>query len=220
MGKIAIVQPYFIPYLGYFQLVNAVDTFVFYDDVQFIKGGHINRNYLKNEIRLTIPVNKKNVQSMLKICEVKVNWESNLKDKLIKTVTQLYSKSSNKKVVLGLLCSILDRKQETISELAIDSVKTFSEYMGIKTKFLKSSDLEYHKTNDRALNLMDICKSQSCYHYINPIGGKKLYDKDSFEANNIKLNFIKTTPGTSIIDICMDAPRKSFNKILNNYELI
>ena len=92
--------------------------------------------------------------------------------------------------------------------------------MGVETQFLKSSELEYDKTDDRALNLMNICKSQSCSHYINSIGGRKLYDKDFFKENGIKLDFIKTSPSLSIIDLAMEHTKSDLSVMLEDYELV
>jgi hypothetical protein len=216
--KLAIMQPYFCPYIGYFQLVNAVDTFVFYDDVQYIKRGYINRNTLKNDLKFTVPVS--NASTKRQICEVEINWENEFFDKFGKTIQHLYSKTLNTHAISDLLHSVFDRKPRTISELAMDSVKTFSDYMGVETQFLKSSELEYDKTDDRALNLMNICKSQSCSHYINSIGGRKLYDKDFFKENGIKLDFIKTSPSLSIIDLAMEHTKSDLSVMLEDYELV
>ena len=220
MKKIAVMQPYFCPHIGYFQLVDVVDTFIFYDDVQYIKGGYINRNVLKNNYKFTIPVSKKDVQSMKNINEVHINWDNKFLDKFGKTIRHTYSKSPNRKEILDLLNSMFDKRPRTISELAMNSIKTFSDYLGLKTQFLKSSELEYDKTDDRAINLINICKSQSSDHYVNSIGGRKLYDKNFFSNHGINLNFIDSLSGLSIIDLCMDSSLQTLRKEIKQYQLI
>jgi len=216
--KMAIMQPYFCPHIGYFQLVNLVDTFVFYDDVQYIRRGYINRNTLKNNLKFTIPVSKAPRKS--KINEIAIHPDSDFFDKLIISLERLYSTSPNYNSVMGILNSIFNKNHRTISELAIDSVKAFSKFIGISTSFKKSSEMEYEKTSDRSLNLINICKSQNCSKYINPIGGTKLYDKGFFSERGVELNFINTQEGLSIIDICMFNDLHSVRQTLNGVQLI
>jgi len=216
--KIAIMQPYFCPHIGYFQLVDAVDTFVFYDDVQYIKRGYINRNVLKNNVKFTVPVS--NASTTKKIYEVNINWDNQFFSSFKKSLLNLYSKSLSYIEVMNIIDELFDSCPQTISELAIHSVKLFSRYLGIKTNFLKSSEIDYTKTNDRALNLINICKSQSCSHYINSIGGQKLYDKNFFSENGTNLNFIDSQSSLSIIDLCMNDSLPILQNKIKNYQLI
>lgn len=219
--KIAIMQPYFCPYIGYFQLVDSVDTFVFYDDVQYIKGGYINRNALRDDNKFTIPVSRTDVKSMKKINEVKVNWENRFFKKFSKTLDSLYKNSKNYKEVIAIINKLFESRPESISELACESIKVFSRYLGIQTKFLKSSDIPYQRTNDRAINLINICKSLSCNHYINAIGGRELYDKNFFFNHGVKLNFLEGRISKSIIDEVIDKPIQEYLRFLNTtYKLI
>ncbi len=217
--KIAVMQPYFCPHIGYFQLVNAVDIFVFYDDVQYIKRGYINRNTLSNNIRFTVPVS--NASTKNKINEVNINWENIFFDKFQKTLQTVYGKLKNFNNINSMVELLFKDKPRSISELAINSIKTFSRYLDIQTKFLKSSEIDYDKLDNKALNLINICKSQNCNHYINSIGGKNLYKKDFFYDNDIKLNFLKGQVGNSIIDQAMHDQREDIINIIdNNYELV
>jgi hypothetical protein len=213
--SIAIMQPYFAPYLGYFQLINEVDTFIFYDDVNFIKGGWINRNYITINDKLsrfTIPLKKSS--SFKKINETEVNWECKDMTKLIKTFNIVFKKNP---ISMGILNTIFYEKPKTISDMSIMSIELFSKELGIKTKFKKSSELNYEKQGDKLLNLIEICKKEKSNHYINPEGGQNLYKKEDFERYGVKLNFIKGINTPSIIDIIGDPDVK--NKI-NNYTII
>lgn len=197
--KIAVMQPYFAPYLGYFQLIQEVDLFVFYDDVNFINKGWINRNYMtinKKNQRFTIPLKKASQNKKIK--DIQVDWDSKEMYKLIKTFKQ---NLNNKPKAMKAVEVLLDVKPETISDMAILSVKSFCEDLGITTKFEKSSEIPYKKTDDKLLNLVEICKAKGIYNYVNAEGGQKLYTKENFESNGVKLEFIKGTPSSSMLDI-------------------
>lgn len=209
--KIAIMQPYFAPYLGYFQLIKEVDTFIFYDDVNFIKGGWINRNYISinRELkRFTIPLIKPS--SFKKINEIEVNWDSKDMSKLIKTFQQ----NLKDKTIIN---KIIEKKPKTIADMAILSISLFCELIGISTKLKRSSELNYNKQEDRVLNLIEICKSENSSHYINPEGGQSLYSKEQFLSHGVKLNFIKGLSSPSMLET-INSP--NLYRQLNNYELI
>lgn len=211
MSKIAIMQPYFAPHLGYFQLINEVDTFIFYDDVNFIKGGWINRNYItiNKELHLfTIPL--KNSSSFKKINEIEVNWECRDMSKLIKTFDQ----NLKNKLIFN---KILEAKPRTIADMAVLSVTLYCEHFVITTNLKRSSELKYTKQNDKVLNLVEIAKLEKSTHYINPEGGQGLYNKEEFLSHGIQLNFLKGTIGPSMLEI-IDNP--DLKTELNNYTLI
>ncbi|MBG30303.1 MAG: hypothetical protein CMI31_09930 [Opitutae bacterium] len=216
--KIAVMQPYFCPYLGYFQLVNAVDLFVFYDDVQYIKRGFVNRNTLKNEFKFTIPVS--NASTKLQLNEVLINWDNVFFKDFAISLRHLYSKSMNFDAVSSILNDLFQSKPETISQLAIDSITSFSQLLGVTTQFKRSSELEYEKTENRALNLINICKAEDCDHYINSIGGMDLYLKEFFLGEGIMLNFLEPAKSLSIIDVCMKGPLNEVSQELDNFKLI
>lgn len=217
--KIAVMQPYFCPHVGYFQLVDSVDIFVFYDDVQYIKRGYINRNTLKDEVKFTIPVS--NASTKKKIFEVDISWDNPFFSSFYKTLQNLYGSSESYEDVLHIIKKLFDSRPKTISELACNSIKFFSEYLGIQTEFLNSSELNYIKSNDKSMNLINVCKSQSVTHYINSIGGQKLYCKDFFKSNGIDLNFIDSQVSTSIIDQLMKYDKVSYlRKLQSGYKFI
>tara|TARA_R110002153_G_scaffold64821_3_gene173692 strand:+ start:56353 stop:56997 length:645 start_codon:yes stop_codon:yes gene_type:complete len=213
--KIAIMQPYFAPYLGYFQLINEVDLFVFYDDVNFINRGWINRNNvtINGNLKLfTIPLIKSSQNKKIK--DIEVNWNSKEMNKLLKTF-RLNLK--NKPKAMKIVESIFQYKPKNISDTSILSIKLFCKELGIKTKFEKSSEIKYIKSKDRLLNLVQICKSKNISNYINAEGGQKLYTKEDFNINGINLKFLKGTQTPSILDI-IDSP--NIQKALLDYETI
>lgn len=217
--KVSIMQPYYAPYMGYFQMINSVDKFVIYDDVNYIKNGWINRNKmnLNGQIHtFTIPI--KNQSSFVKINETLIDWNSKKIEKVYKTFTQEYSKKN--KDLLYQLLSILDLRLETISELNINTIKFFCNYLGIETQILKSSELKYEKSKDKVDNIVKICEILNSNYYINPIGGMELYDKNTFKNKGVNLFFINGQPSLSIIDVCMNNSKDLIVENLNKYNLI
>jgi hypothetical protein len=216
--KISIMQPYFVPYIGYFQMVNAVDTFIFYDNVTYIKNGWINRNRIKGGNILTIPI--KNQSSNILIQNTEISWDSRYVKKLFKTLQQTYSKSPYFNEVFDIVEDLLQNQPSTISELAISSVIKFSKYLNIDTEFKIASKENYKKGSDKITSLINICLQEKTKNYINPIGGQSLYNKENFLSYGVDLNFIQTTPSLSIIDTCMTTPKEKIKEQLNNYKLI
>lgn len=216
--KIAVMQPYFLPYIGYFQMVNAVDTFVFYDNVNYIKNGWINRNKIQGEAIFTIPLQNQSSNELIQ--NTKINWNPRQTKKLLKTIQQTYSKSPYFNEVFSIVEDLINQQTHTISELAINSVIRFSRYMGIDTTFKIASFEYYPKSEDKVMSLVNICNKEGITHYINPIGGQSLYDKPTFKTHGITLNFIETQPGLSIIDECFNKSKEELKVQLENYKLI
>lgn len=213
--KIAVMQPYFAPYLGYFQLIKEVDTFIFYDDVNYIKSGWVNRNYLNinGENKLfTIPL--KGSSSFRKINEIEVDWDSREMKKLIKTFDQNIKKDSKSKKIID---TVIESRPKKISDMCIQSIELFSKELGIKTIFEMSSLIDFNRENDKVMNLINICEKMGGKIYINPEGGQKLYNKKEFFENGVLLNFIKGYPSVSIINMIDDI---DINKKLNEYKII
>ncbi len=230
---VAIMQPYYMPYIGYFQMINAVDSFVFYDDVNFINRGWVNRNRIlvNNEPSyITIPLLKASQNKLIN--EIEINYDKNF-DKITKTIQLNYKKSPFFERIYPLIVKDLTNKYKTISDLAINSCITSCQYLGIDTKFyISSRDFADTKSLDRAERLQTICKKLNANRYINAIGGEELYSKEGFLKQKIELKFIKSkpieykqfsnefAPWLSIIDITMFNPKESIHKMLEQYELI
>ena len=176
MKKLALCQPYFAPYLGYFQLINAVDVYVSYDDVNFIKGGWINRNRVNvNGSTMIFNIPLINQSSFKKINETYIDWNNKGINKFLKTIKQSYSKSPHKDNVINILDSMFKSKPLTIADLSLLSIKEFCKYLDIKAEIKTASTLGYNRTNDKVQNIVNICNKENASHYINPIGGTKLY---------------------------------------------
>lgn len=233
--KVAVMQPYFMPYLGYFQLINAVDTFVFYDDVSFIKGGWINRNrILLNNEKYTFTVSLEKSSSSKLICYLNLdkNKFERFTNKFLRSLDQSYKKAPYWKETMKIVESILNSNVSTISELSIRSVEIISAYLNMKTKFeISSQTFSESKGLDKGDRLINISKKLKANTYINPQGGKELYQKEYFNNQNIELLFIenKLKPykqftdsfisGLSIIDALMFNSKDELKEMLNDYTL-
>lgn len=230
------MQPYLFPYLGYFQLIHVVDKFIFYDDVNFIKQGWVNRNKILlngNEFLFTIPLEKESSFKLIVQTEINENLFNNWKIKFYRTLAQAYKKAPNFEIVYALISSALEMNSLVISDLACESINLVCNYLGIKTKCAKSSEQNYHndilKASDRVI---DICLKESANEYFNPIGGKELYSKEEFLLNGLNLHFISSglkpykqfnndfIPSLSIIDIMMFNSKDEILKMLGCYDIV
>ncbi|MFN4999643.1 MAG: WbqC family protein [Akkermansiaceae bacterium] len=233
MKKIAVMQPYLFPYIGYFQLVNEVDTFVCFDDVHFIKKGWINRN---NVLLNGAP--KLFTFSLSKISQNKLINEhdfadfDNTKKDFMKLIEQSYEKSPQYGDIIKLLERILNVNVVKISNFIAHSLKEICIYLDIQTKIINSSDLEKNNALPAQERIIEIIEKCGGNHYINAIGGKTLYDGEAFSKKDIRLSFIQTkpikytqfgdvfTPNLSIIDLLMFNTKDDMNYLLQQYELI
>jgi hypothetical protein len=229
--KIAIMQPYFFPYIGYFQLINATDKFIFYDDVNFIKNGWINRNriLLKGESHF-LTVQLKNASSYKLIKEVEFT-DNRLK--LLKTIEQAYRKAPYFSLIMPILYECLTFKTNKISELAQYTIIKTCEYINIKKVFeLSSNTYSQTRGQEKTKRLQEICLINGSDVYYNLVGGQEIYNKLDFTRNNISLFFIepvsmdykqfnnKFLPWLSIIDILMFLDKETIRNLLNNYKLL
>lgn len=231
--KLAIMQPYIFPYIGYFQLINAVDKFVIYDDVNFINKGWINRNRILNNGKdslFTIPLKEASQNKLIN--EIDINWDIAWKSKFLKTLEQCYKKTPFYSEILPIIEQTLSIDNEPVSKVIEHNLRLICNYLDIKTEIISSSTI-YKNTHLKAQErILDVCLQEKASQYINPIGGLELYDKDFFEIKGIQLNFIKSNPieypqfknefvpWLSMIDVLMFNSKEKIKEFLDNYELI
>ena len=219
--KIAIMQPYYFPYIGYYQLINSVDTFYVYDDVAFIKKGWFNKNKIvinNTEYSFTIPL--KNVSQNRNINEHFVSEEFNKwKDNFYKTLYLNYNKSIHFNDVFSIIEDTL--KYDNIVDITQTSLELVCKYLDIQTKFERTSNM-FGINSSKGQRLIDITHKVGANIYINSIGGRVLYDKEEFKKHNIDLFFLQCNNPcnyVSMIDLLMHHGKQTKN-LLNNYELI
>jgi hypothetical protein len=225
--KIGIMQPYFFPYIGYFQLIKEVDLYVNLEHVSFMKRSYMTRNTIKNNTPINIPVSN---GSQNKTCtEVKVLSDNTWFEKFEKTLEYQYKKDLFysdilEKIIFPWKKDILSSNTEiSISDFNFSSIKYICNYLDIHCKFYSSVGITTQKKNE---GLQDIVKHFEGNHYINAIGGQKLYNKEDFDSKGILLNFIKMgelkidNPYVSILDLLFRYDKEYLKQELNNYKLI
>lgn len=231
--KLGIMQPYFLPYIGYWQLLNAVDKFVILDDVNYIMRGYINRNtiLLDGKIhRFTIPL-KKASQNKL-IMNTKMNFDKQEREKLLLTLYNAYKKSPFYMNVEPLLYEIINYEEEDLTSYIEHSIRKIADYLDISTEIFRSSKFNIIDLKGES-RIIEICKRMKADVYINPSGGRELYFQKHFTEENIKLYFLDTqlkkitykqngnefVNSLSIIDILMYNEKSRIKKFLEEYQL-
>jgi hypothetical protein len=231
--KVAIMQPYFMPYIGYFQLMAAVDNFVVYDNIKYTKKGWINRNRILvngKDDYITLPL--KRDSDYLNICERHLS-DSFSEDKLktIQKIKSAYQKAPHFYEVMPLVEEIFDYDNHNLFNFIFNSLKILSDYLELKTNFIISSTLPINHNLKSQEKVIAICNYLNADTYINPIGGLELYDKTEFNIHGIDLSFVKTkefaynqfnfkfVPWLSILDVLMFNPKNETEDFLNLYDL-
>jgi len=231
--KIAIMQPYIFPYIGYFQLIHAVDKFIILDDVNFINKGWINRNkILVNQVdyTFTIPLQKASQNKL--ILETEISEEQKWKIKFLKTIEISYNKAPLFQKVFPIVNDIINLNEKNISTFIYQHFRILKNYIKFETEIIQSSS-KYHNGHLKAQDkILDICIQENADFYINPIGGTELYTNKNFKELNIDLFFIKSNqitykqyenqfvPWLSIIDVLMFNPVEKISEFLNQFTLI
>ncbi|RYU97432.1 WbqC family protein [Emticicia agri] len=230
---IGIMQPYIFPYIGYFQLISAVDKFIVYDDVAYINKGWINRNNILingKASMFTLPLISASQNRLIREIEVD-NLEAWSK-KFFKTIEQSYKKAPFYQETLAILKQVFQSNPANIAELCTTSLKATCQYVGIYTEIVDSSVVYNNQHLKAQERILDICLQEKTDHYINPIGGMAIYDKQLFADNKILLNFIKSkpiqykqfshefVPWLSMIDLLMFCPVEAIHAYLKEFELV
>ncbi len=231
--KIAIMQPYFFPYIGYWQLVNEVDKFVIFDDVNFINKGWINRNriLIDGEPRyINIQLKKASQNKLIK--ETEVICDDVYNKKLLKTIETNYKKAPYFDSVYPLLADVITYKEENLSKFLVYSIKQICQYLSIDTEIIISSKLNKNSDLKGQDKIIQMCKILNTSEYYNTIGGQELYSYEDFRKENIVLKFLKSicreynqfnskfVPDLSIIDVMMFNAKDNLSTRLNQFELV
>ena len=228
--SIAIMQPYFFPYIGYFQLIQAVDIFVIADDLNYIKNGFINKNFIlrKNEcFRISLQLKGASQNKLINEIEVGENAS-----KLLNTIRENYRRAPYFDYAFPLLESILSSKEKNLARYLGDLLINISKYFGLETTVLYSSEID--KDNDLRFDerIIDICQRLKQDKYINPARGKNLYNKEDFLKEGIQLSFLKKKDieykqfdnqfvhYLSIIDVLMFNSKEEIKELLLQYNLV
>lgn len=191
--KVAIMQPYLFPYIGYWQLINAVDRFILLDDVNYIMRGYINRNSILvngKPYKFTVPIEKASQNKL--IMESKLNFDDRDKMKLLQTFETAYKKAPYYEQIMPMIERIVCNTERDVTKYIYKSLLDISSYLKINTSFYISSKLEKNNNLHAQERIIEICKKMKASVYINPCGGRKLYSHEEFRKESIKLFFLDT----------------------------
>ncbi len=227
------MQPYFFPYIGYWQLIHAADRFVIYDDVNYIKGGWVNRNRVLingEPAYITVPLERPSPYKQ--ICDIALYPSSVWRDKLVKTVEITYRKAPSFYEVFPAIENIIRYETDNLSDYLANQLRTLSSYVGISTEFVVTSRCYENNQLAGQERILDICKREKATTYINAQGGQALYDTKIFGNAGIDLRFMvmKLTPyrqrvngfipQLSIIDALMEIGPIGIKRHLDAFNLI
>ena len=230
--KLGIMQPYFLPYIGYFQLIKMVEKFVVYDNIQFIKNGWINRNrFLQNDKYqyFTLPLKKDSNFLDVKDRYISKSFD---KKKILNQIKGSYAKAPFFQSIFSLFEEIIFTPHENLFDFVYASLLKVCAYLEIETEIIISSSISIDHTLKSENKVMAICQALSATEYINLIGGIELYSKERFVECNIKLNFLKAklveykqynnafVPSLSILDVLMFNSVEQTNELLKQFELV
>ncbi len=230
--KLAIMQPYFMPYIGYWQLMNAVDKYVLYDNIEYTKKGWFNRNRILlngKDYLFTIPIKKDS--DYLNVCDRYVAEDFN-KNKFLNIFKEAYRKAPHFGNIFPIIEDIVKYEDDNLFRYIYHSINIIRKALGITTDIVVSSSIKINHELKGKNKVMAICKELEATEYYNAIGGQELYNKIEFQNNSIELKFLKSdlvpykqfmndfVPGLSIIDVMMFNSVADIKLMLDKFNLI
>ncbi|HET9034262.1 MAG TPA: WbqC family protein [Dokdonella sp.] len=225
------MQPYFVPYIGYFQLMHAVDVFVLYDDAQYMKGGWINRNRIRNNQNvgwLTLPVRSSNFRAPINQREYQLSSGLAIR-RVKKRLEESYLKAPYGIELLPFITGLLETNVTNVAAFNAQSLNTISKALGIGCKFLTASTIDLPANLKGQAKVISLCRAIGATQYVNSVGGIDLYNEDKFQEAGVQLSFLRTTAAPtllgnaahylSIIDTLLWKGIAGTREQLSNYEL-
>jgi hypothetical protein len=230
--RLAIMQPYFLPYIGYWQLIAAVDVFVVYDNIKYTKKGWINRNRLLvngKEALFSLPLRK---DSDLLDVNQRYLADSFDREDLIRRFREAYRKAPEFHAFMPLLEGLIRFSSNNLFDYILNSIYRICEFLGIKTQVIISSTISCDHSLRSSDRVQAICKALCADTYINPIGGTELYSKESYARQQVALQFFQShfaeypqygsafVPWLSIVDVAMfNTGERLRQQVLSGYAL-
>lgn len=232
--KVGIMQPYFLPYIGYWQLLNAVDKYVIYDNIEFTKNSWIRRNRIlqgEKDYLFSLPLKKDSDYLQIVERELASDIEKE-KRKILNKIKINYKNAPYFESIYPILEDIFNYYDKNLFNFIFYSIKRIKDYLEIKTDIIISSTLDIDHNLKGQKKVISICKKLEASEYYNAIGGQELYSYEEFNKEEIKLKFLKSgnieyrqfknefIPNLSIIDVMMFNSKEKIKEFLNNYTLI
>jgi hypothetical protein len=230
--KVAIMQPYFFPYIGYFQLMQAVDEFVVYDNIEFTRGW-INRNRILlngKDSYISLPLKKDSDYLNVADRYLAEVWPEERKS-MLNRISESYRKAPCFHLVFPWLKEVLYNDERNLFRFLFYVLTSVKNYLGITTPLVISSSVAIDHTLRASDKVIALCKARGANIYINPIGGVELYSKEEFNRYGITLYFLKPdtirykqftnefVPTLSIIDVMMFNSKDSILDFLHHYSI-
>lgn len=224
-------QPYFLPYMGYWQLINAVDLFLIGDNYHYIKKGWVNRNRIlvngkAQYINLELEHASSNkLITELNIAEIPVEMK-------LKKLAQYYGKAPYCQDAFRVMEEIYSCPDRNLADFLTNSIKVVCRYLDIQTPIVRTSDYANNEEFKREWRIYDLCHRIGMDTYYNPIGGMELYSFEEFRKHGIQLGFLKSgdirypqfknefVPMLSILDVMMFNSQEQIQEMLHNYTII
>lgn len=222
--RLAVMQPYFLPSMVYFQLVHAADIFVFLDDVQFVTKRWTHRNRLRigeTDYRFTVPLSGRSQNRNLDEIDIHPREYPLWRDKFLKTLRMHYGDHE----AISELSDVLDPHDVSLADFAMRSVAWAAGRIGLAPQFLRSSNVDHDRDAGRTGRILSLCRTLDAVTYVNAAGGRSLYRAAEFEPDGIALRFIATgdLPGdmasVSILDPLLTLPSSSLRELAGAYTL-
>lgn len=230
--KLAIMQPYFFPYIGYWQLIHAVDRFMIYDNLNYIRHGWINRNRILingEPAYITVPLHQSSPYKCIR--ETVMQSSSAWCHTLVRKIEITYRRAPYYAEVFPVIEMLILYNTDSLSDYLAHQIQTLAVFMGINTEFVVPS--RSYENNDLSgqERVIDICKREGATTYINAPGGQALYDRATFAQNGLDLKFLIPTPveykqfgvthvpWLSIIDVMMFNGVVGTKRLLENYSV-
>jgi hypothetical protein len=232
--KLAVMQPYFFPYMGYWQLLDSADRFVVFDDVNYIVRGWVNRNRILihgEPSFLTLPLCKASQNKL--ISEIDLQDDPAWRGKICKSIQMNYGKAPFFDEVFPLLEECLHVPCGKLVDLLVYQIRRVAQYLGIDTQIVSSSSVYQNAHLSGQDRIIDICKQEKTDMYINASGGRELYDGDAFHQHGLQLRFVQHhldayaqrgagafVPALSIIDVMMNNSLADVQAMLKRATLV
>jgi hypothetical protein len=231
--RLGIMQPYFLPYIGYFQLIAAVDKFIVYDNIKYTKKGWINRNrFLQNGKDVMFSISLKKASDSLDICERELASDFN-RERLLNQLRSAYQRAPQFKQTFPLIEQVISYPEPNLFLFLHNSILQVCAHLGITTKIILSSEIAIDHHLQGQDKVLALCEALDATTYLNSIGGVELYSKKAFQDKGIDLQFIQSkpfdylqfdnalVPWLSIIDVMMfNTLEQIAVEISKGYELI
>lgn len=192
--RLAIMQPYFFPYIGYFQLIAAVDQFVVYDNIKYTKKGWINRNrFLQNGKDAVFSLPLKKDSDSLDVCERELASDFD-RERLLNQLRGAYRRAPHFEQTFPLIEQVMQYPEKNLFLFLHNSIVQVCAHLGITTKIIVSSEVAIDHQLQAQDKVLALCEALGANTYVNAIGGVELYSKETFLKKSIELQFIKSLP--------------------------